>query len=184
MKLFKKFVFTTSLFIVALMASTASQAAQQQYHGTECMTANLAQGQLFTWNKDGITNNFSVPLFVICPLTYDADDFDQVNPMLSGTVHIYYGNDVPNGTTGNCILRIFDAFPDTPGQASTVGDSHQIVTNIGVPSGDQNFQGQGGENDFADWGPFPATVSVDGNAHLLCLLPQGSTLRQYRSVAG
>ncbi len=45
-----------SVFFATFIVVPSATADDYHYHGTECITAKLTQGQLFTWNKDGITN--------------------------------------------------------------------------------------------------------------------------------
>ncbi len=160
-----------------LLLSSPAQATDFNYHGTECMTANLAQGQLFAWNKDGITNNSAISLFVICPMTYNRDEITAfATPRANVQVSGYLGNLVPNGTNFQCLVRFFVAqelgVPEP-------NDDHLIIANVPLNGVSQDFAGQGGDIDTATSSTFNVSNSQQGSAHLLCLIPRGSTLMTY-----
>jgi len=93
--------------LVYLIATATVAAAPYQYHGTICVNANEAQSQLFSRSKDGITNNFIAPLFILCPLTYDQADVNQFeSPEGIVRVSVYYDASVPIGTRANCLVRV------------------------------------------------------------------------------
>ncbi len=144
------------------------------FHGTECITANLAQGQLFTWNKDGITNNFTIPLFVICPMSFDDDEVIALaSPRFSVSVSAFLGPLAPINQGMSCFVRFFNA-TDTNMQAD---DTHVSVTTVGFTVGSKEFAI--GDNENFTSGSLTANQDDLSTAHLLCLLPPGSTLRAY-----
>jgi len=162
------------LAAAVILASTAF-AEESQYHGTECMTANLAQGQLFSWNKDGITNNSGTALFIICPMTYDRDELGAfATPRGRIRASAFYPANFPNGQSINCLVRVGSA-NDTGAQGS---DDQSFSVNLSFNIGSQNFFGTG-ENDTAISSAFDMSTSVNNSAHLLCLMPGGSTFRKY-----
>ncbi len=163
-----------------LGTSPFAVADDYNYHGTECMTANLAQGQLFTWNKDGITNNFIAPLFVICPMSFDDDAVELIQtnipPVLFSTsVSIFLPATVPFNTGVQCFVRFFNA----TSTGAQFDDNQTTLVSIPVTVGNKDFFGIG-ENDVSDaFGGSVAAFSDLSTGHLLCLLPGGSTLRAY-----
>ncbi len=171
----------TVLVALSVLASATISfsvyAEENMYHGTNCMTANQAQGGLFVWNKDGLTNNSNLHLFVICPIDFDRDDWD-VTPALEVDVEIFmppgYTNSVNGSGTGpQCLARFFEPNNVTP------TDDQQIIDNQAFTVG--NFSGNAvtGDADSASV-TLTATNNSDANAHLLCLIPpNGGTLLRY-----
>ncbi len=172
--------------LTTVTMSNLTYAGEYQHHGTSCMTANLAQGQLFTWNKDGITNNFTTDLFVICPVTLNQDDWSGT-PSIRFEVEIYsppgYTNSTDGSTAGPpCIFRFGEA--DTSGPPNPTSDdvalTYNFARNIGIFSGDAI--GGDIDNSGSTTGVGMVTASEDGIAHILCLVPNGGTLIRYTTT--
>ncbi len=164
----------TALVTANFISPPTALADDWNYHGTECITANLAQGQLFSWNKDGITNNFAIPLFVICPMSFDDDEVALfATPQFSVSVSVFLPGTMAAGTSVGCFVRYFNA-TDTNAQAD---DTQVAITTQAFAVGSQDFPGTG-ENDVSTQTFIAANADL-GTAHLLCLLPGGATLRAY-----
>lgn len=150
-----------------------------RYHGIECMSANLAQGELLVWNKDGITNNSSRDLFVICPMTYDFAEVEGfATPAADTTVSVFFPPELAAGTQMPCFIRTLIAEPSQP----QVNDNQVVVTSLAFNVGNKNVTANG-ENDNTlspvySLGVATVFPSVP-NAHLLCRIPAGGTLRAY-----
>jgi len=92
--------------VPAIVASPATLADRIQYHGTECMTANVSQGELMSWNKDGLTNNAQIALFIICPINYDQRRLTSFSsPTGQMQASAYYPSILPQGTSASCLIR-------------------------------------------------------------------------------
>jgi len=162
--------------IATIATGSIALADDYMYSGTECMTANLSQGQLFSWNKDGITNNSGISLFVICPMTFDRESVAAIpTPRAQVTMSVYYGPNVPDGSDMPCVIRLADA-REVPGPNAS--DDQVFNTNLSFVPGDQSYTGVG-DIDTGISDIFTMIESSLTNAHLLCLVPTGSTLRTY-----
>ncbi len=194
LKFIKPLIVAAGLALGALTISTSTHAqavatqADYNHHGTECITANLAQGQLFTWNKDGITNNFAIPLFVICPLVFNGDVIQAIINSAATSVNFFIGASayLPPAVPVNTGIGCFVRFSDPENSPSIPGDPDAQTTVINMPFtvGFKNAAGVG-ENDTTFSAGFNITsVSNTGTfdlttAHMLCLLPGGATLKAY-----
>jgi len=177
-KAFKPALLATCLFGMATANFSASAAEDNLHHGTACMTANLAQGALFSWNKDGLTNNFTNDLFVICPIDLDRDEWDAT-PQLSVEVIMFmppgYTSAFDGSTEGpRCLVRY--GVPDT-GTPPT--DDQNFLNNELLTVG--TFSGDAIEGDVdTDSVSFTITNTGDNaHSHILCLVPEGGTIIQY-----
>ncbi len=150
------------------------------YHGAECKTANDTQAQYFVWNKDGITNTSPIPLFVICPMSYEYPAFNHLNvpPVESmyGAISVSFGNGLSNDTRMTCYVRVSQSLD---GSGLLIQGADTIFSNKLVLVGNFEYPGMGGKNGFGGWIGVPIFRSSATYSHLLCLLPQGSTLRGY-----
>ena len=173
-KLISSLIGGAILFLVSL----TSQATYILHSGTNCHAANTSQADLMLWNKDGLTNNAAIDLFVICPVDIDWYDWDRT-PSLLVIVSIFmppnYGP--PNATGPFCVARsgipIFSLAP--------TDDQIFVQTAFNVAT----FQGTAV---YGDTKSFSLTLnglddSIPRSAHLLCLLPKiGGTLQNYYGV--
>ncbi len=152
------------------------------FHGTTRITANLAQGQLFTWNKEGITNNLPFGLFVICPMMVDTAVLRSIqllnpNTVFVTTISIFLPSSVPIGTAISCFIR----FSNSSTTGGAVNDSQNAITNVTFSPGTKSLAGgrivamTSGQFTI---GPAANNLTLTG-AHILCLLPGGATLRGY-----
>lgn len=171
------------VFIVAAATTSipAYAAEDNLYPGTNCMAANLSQGRLFSWNRNGLTNNFSNDLFVICPISFDRNEWD-ISPVLLVEVTIWmppgYTNAIDGSVTGPpCTVRFFRpniAVLDATGDQVVIANSS---FNVGAFNG-----GSAVGNVDTDGISVNADAAEDSNAHLLCLVPPGGTLQHYRAA--
>jgi len=167
---FVKIILSLSFALVTLPV----QAVENYYHGTQCMTANVAQGELFRWSRAGITNNAQIPLYVICP--FPAIDQDTQATFPTPRLQVFASVFLPATSTEgvSCVIRVLDA-TDT-GAATNVAD-HVIVSNQAWTVGGPSFPGQGDVDTASLTVDSSSGVYVQG--HLLCLLDPGETVRSY-----
>jgi len=129
-----------------------------------------------TWNKDGLTNNAPISLFIICPINYDNRVVDNdVSPRGHMRVSVYYPASAPNGAQINCIIRQGRSIDTGPNSS----DEQIFDLNMAFLVGVQDFSGTG-DNDTASSVTFDMNSSEDATMHMLCLMPAGSTLRMYQ----
>ncbi len=172
-----KSIITALLALASATIGFSAYAEENMYHGTNCMTANQAQGDLFLWNKDGLTNNSNIDLFVICPIDFDRGAWDA-SPELDIEVEIFmppgYTNSADGSATGpQCLARFFRPDNLTATDDQVVIDSQSFT--VGPFSGNAVL----GDSDVGN-ANVTATIANDGNAHLLCLIPpNGGTLLRY-----
>lgn len=160
-----------------IVISPAALADRIQYHGTECMTANVSQGELMSWNKDGLTNNAPISLFIICPINYDQRRLTTfTNPGGRMRVSVYYPASAPLSSVIECIVR---QGTSTETNVAVQSDDQIFNLNMSFPVGNQNFPGIG-DSDIAESPNFNLSSSDDATMHMLCLMPSGSTLRMYQ----
>ncbi len=151
----------------------SAQAVETFYHGTHCMTANVAQGALFSWSRSGITNNAASPLYVICPFPAIDQDVQATfaTPQITVWASVFMPSTSPSGV--QCAIRVLEA-QDSGGTNSA---DHTVIVSQAFTVGSPSFAGLG-DNDNA-----AATVASSSNlfvqGHLLCLLRRGETLRAY-----
>ncbi len=179
-----KHIQTTLKMITAgacLLATTTfsnlTYAGEYLHHGTQCITANLAQGGLFAWNKDGLTNNFVADLFIICPITLNQDDWDGT-PSMNVEIEMFMPPGYTNPTTGTttgpqCFVRFGVAPTGTPTTDDVTFSVNQAM-NIGTFSGSATT----GDIDNANL-TATTTNSANASAHILCLVPNGGTMTRY-----
>jgi len=159
-----------------------AQTLQTAYHGTNCMTANLAQGALFSWNATGLSNTHVIPLFVICPIPINHSVLEQDATDFQVQVDWYLPPTFTGGTTGpQCYLRVQQSGFGQPAPLYYINDE-STASVFGGPNGFFAI------NDFiynpVPWEDDTTGVTIDPliGAHLLCLVPPGSTLISYNSI--
>jgi len=159
--------------------SAPVSAGEFMHHGTSCMTADLSQGALFSWNKDGLTNNFINDLFVICPVTLDDDAWDgDVTESINMQVEIFMPPNYTSAFDGSgegprCLLRVGETDPGTSPTDDQIFEINELIT-VGGFSGDAST---------GDYDVGSTTVETSGDndnsSHILCLIPEGGTIARY-----
>ena len=163
---------------IIFLASLTSQASEMLHPGTNCHAANTSQANLMLWNRNGLTNNAAIDLFVICPVDTDAADWDGT-PSLHVIVSIFSppGYGAPNATGPFCVAR-----SGIPNFAVAPTDDQFFVQasfNVGAFSGDAVT----GDADSGSTVLNGLSTTNSRSAHVLCLLPKnGGTLLSYRGL--
>ena len=161
-----------AIVIAASLAASFSSFNANAYdvyvHGQNCMAANVNQGKEFLWNKSGVTNVGTRPLYLVCNVGLDQDvlaSYSTPQVQVSVVEHMAGSND-----SADCIARIVQAYDGgtsaTP--SHTVIDS-ATITNINSfkPTGDSDSS-----STYLD-----ASTLAHVTAHLLCLVQPGSTIQ-------
>ena len=169
-KLNKK-VLGVAISMLMTFSSFNAQAFESYLHGTNCNAANVLQAAKFFWNKKGVTNIGTIPLYVICPIALDQD---VLATFATPRVFIFLSEHMAgSNTSSNCIGRIYQA-------TEPVGPN---------PSADQVLLGAAvipTVNDFAPNGDIDnsavllnASTGTHVTANILCLVQPGSSIRSY-----
>lgn len=129
-----------------------------------------------SWNKDGLTNNAPISLFIICPINYDQRRVAGfTTPRGHMRMSVYYPPSAPNSSSISCLMRQGRS-ADT---GSSSSDDQIFDLNQSFEVGEQSFPGIG-DNDTSSSPLFDMSSSEDATMHMLCLMPSGSTLRMYQ----
>ena len=165
-----KTIATGAALVTSMLATSNTVADNFTFHGTQCHTANVSQGALMSWTRTGLVNNFSSPLFVICPLPFDVD---ANNAFPTPRVEVRVGEHIRGDNDGaTCTIRLFNA-RDLGGPAATADPivvSAQTIQNINI--------GTTGDLDIAVSFLISEAFGIADlpSLHALCLLPPGNTI--------
>ena len=137
-------------------------------HGQNCMAANVSQGALFSWNQNGVTNNHTGALFLVCPILLDQDilaTFTTPRVNVSVAEHMAGSN-----SSANCIGRIFQAVETGLAESTP----QQNILDVGTISNSNSFAPTG-DIDLGST-TLDASTGTGVTAHMLCLVQPGSTI--------
>lgn len=174
-----KIATVASCLLAASVVTAPVSAGEFMHHGTSCMTADLAQGALFSWNKDGLTNNFINDLFVICPVTLDDNAWDgDATEEIDIEIEIFMPPNYTSAFDGSsqgprCLLRVGETDSGTPPTDDLIFDVNELII-VGT------FDGDSTDGDYDTGTSFIETDGdTDNSSHILCLIPEGGTIARY-----
>lgn len=165
------------VILILIMAHAASAQIQStSQHGTNCMSANLAQGQLLSWNRKGLSNNFSAPLWVICPVPLEHAAITAGATKIIVDVDWYLPPTYSGDEGPLCVFRIVQTGFGSPNLFF-----YNNLANRGFLQAN-GTQGFSSANNFDLDITFNTTPGMEDSlisGHVLCQVPQGSDLISY-----
>ena len=163
-----KSAFVLAITLSASLSSFNANAYEVYVHGQNCMAANVNQGKEFLWNRSGVTNVGTRPLYLVCNIGLDQDVLASfATPRVSVYVveHMAGSND-----SADCIARIVQA---SDGGASAI-PTHTVIDSATI-NNINSFKPTGDSD--AGIAVLDASAGSHVSAHLLCLLQPGSTIQ-------